>query len=236
MPDLVKTAGSSSLARCKQAQRVVVARAWADLPVERRHGLEIVVEHVRPRRHHHVERAVLAQEVRRQHLDGRRRRLPIDGSNSRREMRSTSVGKIVAVDRRHHHMGEREIGDGPPNPRGLERIERAGTAGAHVAEGASPGAGVAEDHHGRVPLAPALADIRAGSLLAHGVEAVLAQGRARFVKGMRPRRPDADPVGLPQDGRIGQPRLLRMARPRLVLSGGCYRHVSGNAGANKTAP
>ena len=63
------------LGALEQAQRVVVARAWADLPVERRHGLEIVVEHVRPRRHHHLERAVLAQEIGRQHLDGRRRRL-----------------------------------------------------------------------------------------------------------------------------------------------------------------
>ena len=215
---------------------MIVARAGADLPVERRHGFEIVVEHVRPRRHHHLERAVLAQEIGRQHLDGRRRRLSVDGANRRREMRGTSVGKIVAVDRRHHHMGERKLGDGAAHPRGLERIERAWAAGAHVAEGAGPGAGVAEDHHRRVPLAPALADIRAGRLLAHGVEAVLAQGRARFVKGMRPRRLDADPIGLAQDGRVRQPRLLRMARPRLVLCGGLYRHVSGWTEANKTVP
>ena len=56
----------------------------------------------------------------------------------------------------------------------------------------------------------------------------LAQDRACFVEGMRPRRSHADPIGLAQYGRIGQPRLLRMARPRLVMSGdtiACWYHL-----------
>src|SRR3546814_8065228 len=39
-----------------------------------RHGLQVVVEDVGPGRHHHLESAILAQEVRRQHLDGGPRR------------------------------------------------------------------------------------------------------------------------------------------------------------------
>ena len=109
-----------------------------------------------------------------------------DGANGRGEMRGTAVGKIVAVDRRHHHMGQAKLGDGLAHPRGLARIERAWACRCAHCRRRKPGAGVAEDHHGRVPLAPALADIRAGRLLAHGVEAVRAQDRARFVEGMRP--------------------------------------------------
>ena len=71
----------------QQAQRGEVARAGPDREIERRHGLEIVVEHVGPRRHHGLGGAVLAQEVRRQHLDGGRRRRARGSRGSRlREM------------------------------------------------------------------------------------------------------------------------------------------------------
>ena len=49
-----------------------------------------------------------------------------------------------------------------------------GKSGLDVAEGAGACAGVAHDHEGGVLLLPALADIRAAGLLAHGVQAVLA--------------------------------------------------------------
>ena len=64
-------------------------------------------------------------------------------------------------------MLEAELGRGDRDMLGLERIDRARHAGLDVAEGAGAGAGVAEDHHRRVLLGPALADIRAGRLLAH---------------------------------------------------------------------
>ena len=55
----------------QQPQRGEVARARADRRIEPRHGLEIVVEDVGPRRDHGLDRALLAQEVGRQHLDRR---------------------------------------------------------------------------------------------------------------------------------------------------------------------
>ena len=59
------------------------------------------------------------------------------------------------------------------------RIEQIGPAGRDVAEGAGAGADGAQDHHRRVLLLPALADIGAGRLLADGVELELAhQARA----------------------------------------------------------
>src|SRR3712207_6931906 len=45
-------------------------------------------------------------------------------------------------------------------------------SGGDVAERTGPRAGVAHDHHGGVALRPALADVRAGRLLAHRDQAV----------------------------------------------------------------
>src|SRR6478752_6514321 len=198
---------------------MLIARAGADFPGERRHRLEIVVEHVGPRCHHDLERTFFAYEVWREHLDRRRRRFLADRSNRRGKLRGTTVREIVAIDRRHHHMGKPKLGYRRADALGLERIDGVGTAGAHVAEGARPGAGVAEDHHRRVPLAPALPDIWTGSLLAHGVQAMLAQGRARLVKGVDPRRPHADPTRFWLKRGVGQPLLLRMARPQWLSRG-----------------
>ena len=77
-------------------------------------------------------------------------------------------------------MGEAELGRGDRDMLGLERIDRARHAGLDVAEGAGAGAGVAEDHHRRVLLGPALADIRAGRLLADGGEVEPAHQRLRL--------------------------------------------------------
>src|SRR5207244_1479585 len=54
-------------------------------------------------------------------------------------------------------------------------IGRQRLAVADVAERATPGAQVAEDHESRGALAEALADIGAGGFFAHGVQLVLAQ-------------------------------------------------------------
>ncbi len=77
-------------------------------------------------------------------------------------------------------MGERKLGGRLRDVLGLGRIERSGQAGAHVAEGAGARAGVTHDHEGGVLLVPALADIRAAGLLAHGVQAVRAHDRLRI--------------------------------------------------------
>ena len=94
-------------------------------------------------------------------------------------------------------MAEAELGGGVGDMLGLERIDRARHAGLDVAEGAGAGAGVAQDHHRRVLLGPAFADIRAGRFLAHGGEVEPAHQRlARFGEAGAGRRLDANPVGL----------------------------------------
>ena len=105
MPDLVNIAGIELLHPGQQAQRGEVARAGPHRRIEPRHGFEIVVEHVGPRGDHGLDRALLAQEIRRQHLD-RRARAPAARMRriAAREMPGAAVGQVVAIDRGHDDM------------------------------------------------------------------------------------------------------------------------------------
>ena len=108
-------------------------------------------------------------------------------------------------------MGQAQLGGGIGDMLRLEQVDRARHAGLDVAEGAGARAGVAQDHHRRVLLGPALADIGAGRLLAHGLKVQVAHQLGGFVIFGRGRRLDADPLGLTQHGRIGPVAFFRMA-------------------------
>ncbi len=125
-------------------------------------------------------------------------------------MLGAAIGQIVAIDRSDHHMVEAELGDGVGDVLRLVRIERRGNAGGHVAEGAGAGADLAHDHHGRVLLAPALADVRAARFLADRHEIVLAHDLLGFLVDGRTGRPHPDPVRLAQHFRIGPVGLFGM--------------------------
>ncbi len=213
MPDLVNIVGRELLHPLQQPQRMEVARTGADPEIERGHRLEVVVVDVGRGLDDRLQRAVLAQEVRGQHLDGGLRRQRADGADGGREMRAAAVGKIVAVDRRDDDVIEPQLGHRLRHVLGLRRIERARQPGLDVAEGAGTRAGVAHDHHGGVAAGPALGDVGAARLLAHGDEAVLAQDCARLVELRRGRRHlHPDPVRLAQHRRVGPVGLLGVAR------------------------
>ena len=151
-----------------------VARARPDGQVLRRHGLEIVIEDIGFCGDDDLECAFLAQEVRGQNLDRRRRGRRPDRPDGASEMVGAAVGEVVAIDRGDDDMGKAQLGDGVGDMLGLQFIEPSGQAGAHVAECAGAGAGVAEDHEGRVALPPTFADVRAARLFADGGKFVLA--------------------------------------------------------------
>ena len=131
-------------------------------------------------------------------------------------------------------MLEAELGGGDRDMLGLQRIDRARHAGLDVAEGAGPRAGVAEDHHRRVLLGPAFADVRAGRFLAHRGQVQRAHQLARLGIAGAGRRLDPDPVGLalalggtaerrvharPDSDwrrRLATPALLRLAPPAMT--------------------
>src|SRR5690606_4946747 len=194
----------------KQADRVEIAGAGTDREVFRRHGFEIVVEDVGLGGDDDLKRAFLAQEVRRQDLDGGARVAGADGEDHVGEMPGTAIGQIVAIDRSDDDMFEAELFDGLGDVFGFVGVEGGRQAGAHVAEGAGAGADFAHDHHGGVLFRPALADIGAAGFLADGDQPVLADDLLGFAIYGRTRRLDPNPVGLAQHFGVGPPGLFRM--------------------------
>src|SRR5213078_1681729 len=96
---------------------------------------------------------------------------------------------------RDHRVAQAHPGDGAGDAQRLQRVVPGRLAGLDVAEPAAPRARVAEDHErGRAAL-PAVADVRAGGLLADRVEvlgvdlpAQLAIARAAGQRHLEPRR------------------------------------------------
>ena len=156
----------------QQAQRGEVARARPDRRIEPRHGLEIVVEDVGPRRDHGLDRARPCAGSRasapRWWWSGadcvQRRRSPRRSALRRRRRRSSRSTEVTTTWPR------------PSLPTASAML--AGSCGS-----SAPGLPVAtlqkaqarvqivaQDHQGGVLLLPALADVGAGRLLAHRVE------------------------------------------------------------------
>ena len=113
-----------------------------------------------------------------------------------RERAGAAVGQVVAGDARDHDVVEAHRRDRLGDPARLVVVEPGGLAGLDRAEAAGPGARVAEDHHRRGALVPALPDVRAAGLLAHGVEVEAAQQALEVVVVVARRHPRLDPVGV----------------------------------------
>ena len=94
----------------EQAQRLVIARAGPDRRIQPRHGLQVVVEHVRPRRRRRVSRRPACAGSRgsgpRSWCPARPARIACDDGG---EMRRPAVGQIVAVDRGDHHVAQAQF-------------------------------------------------------------------------------------------------------------------------------
>src|SRR5439155_2745994 len=80
------------------------------------------------------------------------------------------VGQVVAIHARDHGVPETHLRHAASDARRLERVVPRRLAGLDVAEATPPGAGVAEDHERGGAALPALADVRAGGLLADRVQ------------------------------------------------------------------
>ena len=163
-------------------------------------------------REHGSERLLLhAEEVRRQHLDGRLGQLGLEGADRRREVARTSIGEVVAVDGRDDDVLQSHRRRGLGEAERLQRVgRRLGLAGGDVAVAARSRAGVAEDLEGRRATAPALTDVRAASLLADRHEARAVQQLADVVvPAVGARRADLHPLGPPRSLGDGEGRPHR---------------------------
>src|SRR4051812_19696244 len=164
--------------------------------IEARDDLDVVVEDVGPLGDDLCERHLLAAEVGREHLDLAARRLAADLADDADERAGAVVGQVVAVDARDHRVAEPHPRDRPRDAGRLERVVPRRLAGLDVAEAAPARARVAEDHERRRPAVPAVADVRAGRLLADGVEVLVADEPVELAVARAARRAGLEPRGL----------------------------------------
>ena len=92
------------------------------------------------------------------------------------------------------------------------RVKRMGQTCLDVAKGTGPCAGVPHDHHGRMVLAPALTNIGAARLLAHGVEVVGTHNFPGFTINRAAWSLDPYPVWLAQNSTLGLVGLFRVPK------------------------
>ena len=184
IPDFVSTGYVGDLLRPPQQPERLVVRGLraAHAPVEASHGLDVVVEDLRTSVEHDRERLLLvAEEVRRQHLDRRSGELALQRPDRGRVVAGALVGKVVAIDRGDDDVAELHLRRGVREPQRLERVGRAlGLTRVDVAVAAGARARVAEDLEGRRAAAPALGDVRAARLLADRVQALSVEQRAHL--------------------------------------------------------
>ena len=123
MPDLVSRPGIRGPA--EQRQRAEVGGRGPGGPVQPGDRLEVVVQHVGPRREDRVERGGIALAVGDQHLDracpGSRARTAAIGGG---EARGAAVGEVVAGHAGDHRVLEAERRDRVGDPAGFVGIER----------------------------------------------------------------------------------------------------------------
>src|SRR5215213_4816772 len=164
--------------------------------IQPRHRLDVVVEHVRALRDHPCERHLLAAEVRRQHLDLAARRHPPDRADHADEGAGAEVGQVVAVHACDHGMPQPHLAHRLGHAQRLERIMVSRLAGLDVAEPAAARAGVAEDHERGGAAFPAIADVRAGRLLANRVQPFALDHPAQLTVARASRRRPLEPLRL----------------------------------------
>ena len=154
----------------EHVERSVVAERGPDPAVQPSDRLEVVREHRRSGVEHGREVALTALEVARQDLDVDPRHRRTARSDRLGPDPRAAVGQIVARDPGHHDVAQSHPRDRVGDPRGLAFVDRVGLGGHHVAEPAATRALHPEQQEGRLAFLPALTDVRAHRLLAHGVQ------------------------------------------------------------------
>src|SRR5829696_1830636 len=161
--------------------------------VQARDGLHVVVEDVGALGDHAGERHLLTAEVRRQHLDLAARRQLADRADHTDERGRAQVREVVAVDAGDDRVAQLHLLDLLRDAKRLERVVVRRLAGLDVAEAAAPRARVTQDHESRGARLPALADVRAGRLLADRVQRGAVDLRLQLQVLGRSRRLDLEP-------------------------------------------
>src|SRR5215217_5011546 len=178
-------------------ERSPVLGLGPDRPVQARHGLDVVVEGVRPGVDDGLYSVPISLEIRRENLDGAAGDLGPDLAYGGGEDRGPAVLQLVAVHARYDGVLEAHLFGGVGHAPRFVEVELRRLAGEDGAEAAGAGADVAQDHEGRGAVVPALADVRAARLLADGVEVEAAHGLSYIAVALSHGRPGFKPLGPP---------------------------------------
>ena len=171
----VRTAGLVAL---QQVQRVLIAGAGANVFVQLRDGLDVVVEHIRGCFHQNIHRGIQAgTEIRGEDFDLGLRGAGANLADALGKMLSTPVGQVVPVHGGNHHILEAKVVHGFCQMQRLFRVQRVGAAEAHITERAATGADVTHDHEGGGAATETLWQVGAGGFLADRMQLLLAQHR-----------------------------------------------------------
>ncbi len=198
---------------------MIIARAGPDGGIQARHSFQIMVVYIRPGLHDHLHRPVhLVAEIGGEDFDGGGRRLPAQLLDHLHELAGAAIGQVIPVNRGDDDMFQPKFCRRFRDMARLGGVHRVRHPGLDVAEGAGAGAGITQDHHRGVLLAPAFADIGAGRLLTYGVEFQAAHQRAGFGIGAAGRRLYANPVRLARQTR-GIETKNSIVHPRLIAAG-----------------
>jgi hypothetical protein len=162
--------------------------------VQTRHGFQVVVQYLwRFGRENLQGQFQPPAKVWHQYLYLRCRRCGACGVHAIDEVLRAAVFQIVAIDTGDDHIfqahGRQRLGQVAR----FFRVGRQGLAVADVAERAAPGAQVAQDHEGGGAVFEALAQVRAGGFLAHGMQFGVAQDGFELLHFRRARRLRLDP-------------------------------------------
>jgi len=165
-----------------------------DLPIETRHGLGVVIEHIGTCFHHDFDGGAVALKIGNQNFDTATRNALANGADGEGEEFGAAIGAIIAVHTGDHGETQSHDRDGFSNPPRLVVIHRQWRALFDGAETAAACTHVAQDHECRGAMIPAFADIGASRALTNRVEAkaldqvfelviILSRGRRRAEPG-----------------------------------------------------
>jgi hypothetical protein len=168
--DFVTWPSRSLCAVPQDLERAVVAERRPDPAVQPAYGLEVVREHVGAGLDHRRDVAFAALEVGRQDLHSAPGHGLADRPDRGRPDPRAPVGEVVAGHPGHDDEAEPHLANRVGDLGRFVLVHRVGLPRPHVAEAATPRARVPEDQERRLPLLPALGDVRAHRFLAHGVE------------------------------------------------------------------
>ena len=164
----------AALARASTRQRPGVPGRRADRPLQPGDRLDVVVEHVGPDGEQQRQRRVVAPGVGDERLDPCRRAAVADRLDAGRHVRHAAVGEIVTRHHREHGVVEAHPIDRLGDARRFVGGRRERMPGVDEAEPARPGAAFAEHHERGRAVGPALRQVGAAGVLAHGDEAEVA--------------------------------------------------------------